>query len=303
MNVLFLGSKDRGVACLDALIDAGITVCAVVAESNEDPDAFWEASVAEAATRHDLPLITPTNINDPDVIDKLSEYHPDLAVLCGFSQILKEHVLSLPEEGVINLHAGKLPDYRGGSPMNWTIINGEPEGTATIHYATERVDAGPILAEEKFDIDLEEDIEDVRQKTLEIFPKMLIRVIRDIEAGVETTRPNDPSEGVYYGSRLPEDGRIHWDRLTAREVYDFVRALTHPYPGAFTTYGDKRLYVWEASLITDQVHHHPGRICMRRGTGRVVSARDTGVLVKRVQPAGGDTHPASDYLERGEYLG
>lgn len=302
MNVLFVGSKDRGVACLEALLEDGQTIVGVVTTGSVDPDAFWDGSVKEAADARGLQTFTPADINAPSVVDAVQDINPDLITMSGYNQILGPDLLSIPDEGVINLHAGKLPDYRGGSPMNWAIINGEDSGTATIHYATERVDAGDVLLERQFTIEPDDTIADVRAKTLEMFPEMLVEVVQQLEAGIVETRPVDITEGTYWGSRLPQDGRISWTEQSARNVYDFVRALTHPYPGAFTFSGDQKLYVWEVSLLEEDIRHTPGRICMRRGDGRVVAARDRGVLIETVQPEGQKEQAAGDYLERGEYL-
>lgn len=302
MKILFIGSKDRGVRCLNALLEAGKNVVGVVTEDDDDPDAFWDESVARAANEHALNTYSPDNVNDKQFLSTLRDLDPDLVTMAGFSQVLGSDVLAIPDEGVINLHAGKLPEYRGGSPMNWAIINGEETGTATIHYATERIDSGRVLVEREFDIGIEETIADVRDKTLAMFPSMLVDVVGQLEAGTANPRENNVNSGTYWGSRMPQDGRIDWKVMSAKEVYDFVRALTHPYPGAFTTYEGRKLFVWDAELLDEEIKHQPGRICMKRGDGRVVAAKDRGVLLKTVQPAGTDEVDAATALDRGDYL-
>lgn len=303
MRLLFVGSKDRGVRCLDALCEAGHDVAVVITTPGSDPDAFWDDSVEERARSRDIPVHTPEDINDDAFVEELSALSVDLTVMSGYNQIMGESILAVPMHGTINLHAGELPTYRGGSPMNWAIINGESSGVATIHYATERVDAGDVLAERTYRIDDGDTIADVRDRTLDIFPGMLVDVVDEIERGAADPKPIDVSDGTYWGSRKPEDGQIRWAEMTARNVYDFVRALTHPYPGAFTTYDGERLYIWEASLTERTVKHTPGRVMMARGDGRVVAANDRGLVLERVQPAGGEERDAAGYLESGEYLG
>lgn len=303
MRLLFVGSKDRGARCLEALVDAGKTVVGVVTEPEDDPHAFWDRSVAETAADLGVDTYVPEDVNDGRFLNTVADLAPDLVTMSGFSQILKPKFLDIPTHGVVNLHAGKLPDYRGGSPMNWAIINGETEGTATVHYATERIDAGGVLAERTFSITQEDTIADVRDRTLEMFPEMLVDVVDQIEAGIQKVREFDVADGTYWCSRLPQDGRINWDHMTATDIYNFVRALTHPYPGAFTTYRGERLSVWESRPVEDVVKHAPGRICMAREGGRVVAACDRGLVLESVQLANGDQRPAAEILERGEYLG
>ncbi len=303
MRVLFVGSKDRGVRCLEALLEAGIEIVGVVTTPDSDPDAFWDGSVERAADEHGLDVYTPQDINDPAFVETVRDHTPDLITMSGYNQVLGPAILDVPPEGVINLHAGKLPAYRGGSPMNWALIRGASEITLSIHFATEAIDAGDVIAEEAIEVAIDDTIADVRNESLDRFPGMLVDVVEAIAAGDVEGRGNDPTEGAYWGSRAPQDGRIRWSDMSAREVYDFVRALTHPYPGAFTTYNDDRLYVWDATLLDEEIRHAPGRVCMKRGEGRVVAARDRGVLVERVAVGDGPEQPAAEVLEKGVYLG
>jgi methionyl-tRNA formyltransferase len=302
MRLLFVGSKDRGVRCLDALFEAGHNVVAVVTNSGPDPDAFWTGSVSEAAKARDLPVYEPDDINDPTIVAELSELSVELTVMSGYNQILGTEILSIPTHGTINMHAGKLPEYRGGSPMNWAIINGEREGIATIHYATETVDAGDVVVEHPYPIHEEDTIADVRDRTLELFPEILLTAVDEIERETVDPRPIDVSEGTYWGSRKPQDGRIRWSEMTAKDVYDFVRALTHPYPGAFTNLNGERLYVWEVSRIDRTIQHSPGRVMMACDEGRIVAAKDRGLVLETVQPEGQDEGIAAEHLSNGEYL-
>lgn len=170
------------------------------------------------------------------------------------------------------------------------------------HYATERVDAGDVLLARQFSIEPDETIADVSAKTLEIFLEKLVEVVERLETSKDDPTSIGKTEGTTWGSRLPQNGRIDRTEQTAREVYDFVRALTHPYPGAFTFLDDQKFYIWEASLLEEDIRHAPGRFCIRRGDGRVVAARNRGVLVETVQAQGQKEQAAGDYLERGEYL-
>lgn len=303
MNVLFFGSKERGVESLRAIQESDHTIVGVVTRGTSDPDAFWEGTVREAAESIDVPLHTPADVNAESVRSELETLAPDVFVLSGYSQILGPALLNIPSEGSVNLHAGKLPDYRGGSPMNWAIINGETSITLSIHWAVESLDAGDVLAEEEITIGAEDTIAEVRRESIERYPEMLVSVLDNIQANEVTARTQCPEEGKYYGSRRPHDGRIRWDHMTAKKVYDFVRALTRPYPGAFTFLNGEKLYVWEASLPEDDIEHHPGRVCFSRGQAAVVATADGAVMLKTVQLEGEEAIPAVELLEQGMYLG
>ena len=302
MRILFIGHKNRGVRCLEELVKTGYTIVAVITDSKSDPHKFWNESVEEKAKALKLPVEAPHNINDPVFVDQLRQWNVDLIVMSGYAQVLGKEILHIPKMGTINLHAGKIPFYRGGSPLNWAILNGETEGWLTIHYCTEKIDAGPILAEQRFTIGSEETIKEIREKSLKIFPEMLIKVVDQIEKGTQKTATPDLSQGTYYHSRKPQDGKIDWERMTARNVYDFVRALTHPYPGAFCFLDGKKMFIWKSTLLKETIRDSAGGVCMRKGDGQVVMAKDQGLLVERVQLEADEEKAAAEVLEKGAHL-
>jgi len=302
MRILFVGHKDRGVRCLEALVKTGHTIVAVITDPRIDPHKFWNESVKEKAKALKLPVEMPHNINDPVFVDRLRRLSIDLIVLSGYAHVLGSRLLKVPKKGVINLHAGKIPFYRGGSPLNWAMINGETEGWLTIHYCTEQIDAGPILCEERFTISSEETIKEIWEKSLRMFPEMLIRVVDRIEKGTQMAMTRDLSQGTYYRSRKPKDGQIDWKRMTAKNVYDFVRALTHPFPGAFCFLDGKKMFVWKAALFKETIRYSPGEVCRRNRNGCVVMAKDHGLVVERVQLEADEEKAAIEVLEKGVYL-
>lgn len=302
MRILFMGHKDRGVRCLEELVKAGHMIAAVITDPKSDPHKFWNESVEEKAKAFKLCVEMPHNINDPFFVDRVQQWNIDLIVLSGYAHVLGRDLLKVPKNGVINLHAGKIPFYRGGSPLNWVIINGETEGWLTIHYCTEKIDAGPILAEQRFTIDPEETIKEIHEKSLRMFPEMLIKVVDQIEKGTQKTITPDLSQGTYYRSRNPKDGKIDWERMTAKNVYDFIRALTHPFPGAFCFLDGKKMFIWRATLLKETIRDSVGGVCMRKGDGCVVMAKDRGLLIERVQLEADEEKVAIQVLEKGVYL-
>lgn len=217
--------------------------------------------------------------------------------MSGYSQILHEPILSIPEVGVVNLHGGKLPEYRGASTLNWMIIEGETEGGIAVLFADESIDTGGILVQETFRIEIDDTIMDVIEKTDKLFPKLLVKALNRIENGELEATSQSREGGSYYHSRRPRDGEIDWERQTAREVYNLVRALDGPYPGAFTTYENEKLVIDEASLLEEEVRGVSGRMCLRRPEGVVVIAKDRGLLVEKVKREGEESVPANEFFE------
>ncbi|WP_256301090.1 methionyl-tRNA formyltransferase [Haloarchaeobius salinus] len=294
-SVLFLGNKERGTLCLEALLDSRHEIVAVVAppaDSTED----WYRSPVPVAEEHGIPVHRPADVNDPEVVRTLADHEPDLTVMAGYSQILGSEVLNVAPEGTLNLHGGKLPSYRGASTLNWMLINGEEEGGIAVLFADEGIDTGDIVAQERFDIAEEDTIVDVVERTNELFPGMLVDAVDAIDDGTVKRTPQSHGEGTYWHSRRPRDGEIDWQHMTARNVHDLVRSLAGPYPSAYTHHDEAKLEITETSVPDEDVRGIPGRVARTRGQGVLVVAADRAVLVEHVQPEGGEEQPAREYF-------
>ena len=297
MKIVYLANNVRGVRCLEWIIAGGFDVRSVVVHHGA-PDGPPETSVKQCALKHGIPILAPRDINDPEVISRLALLKPDLMVMSGYTRILREKILAVPPLGTINLHGGRLPHYRGASPINWQIINGEKIGACTILYADEGIDTGDIIIEQEYEILPEDTATTVLEKTLEIFPGLLVKALRQIQGGTATRVPQDRSAGAYYAKRYPQDGRILWDRMTAEMVHHLCRALTPPYPGAFTCLNGKKVIVWKTRLLDETVKGVPGRITLKTPAGVVAIACDRGILLETIQPEGSSAPiPASSWFK------
>lgn len=295
LSVLFLGNKDRGTLCLEALLDSRHEVVAVVAPPVDGTEEWYQSPVS-VAEEHSIPVHRPANVNDPDVVERLADHEPDLTVMAGYSQILGEEVLTIAPEGTLNLHGGKLPAYRGASTLNWMLINGEEEGGIAVLFADEGIDTGDIVEQARFDIAPDDTIVDVVERTNELFPGMLVDAVDAIDDGTVDRTPQSRTDGTYWHSRRPRDGEIHWERMTARNVHDLVRSLAGPYPSAFTYHDDTKLGITATTIPDETVRGIPGRVARTRGEGVLVVAADRAVLVERVEPEDGEEQPAREYF-------
>lgn len=297
MRILYMGNKNRGVVCLQALLNHGEDIVGVVTPPDSKIES-WYKSLKEFAIEKRLPVFQSVNVNASKFVQKVRNMHPDLIVMAGYNQILKKSIIEVPKKGVLNLHGGKLPEYRGSSMLNWMIINGETEGGIAIILVDEDIDTGSIVLQKRFEIKLQETIKDVVNKTDRIFPSLLIEAIEKIENNTVEITHQRLEEGTYYHSRCPRDGEIDWNRYSAKQVYDLVRALTHPYPGAFTYFNDKKLFIWKASLLEENIRGIPGRVCRRRPGGVVVIAADCGLLVETVQLENKNEYKANSFFAK-----
>ncbi len=296
MRILYMGNNIRGVVCLKALAEHGEEVIGVVVHPNlkeEDP----EESVLETAKRYGYPIYQPVQVNNPDFVREVRNLAPDLIILAGYNQILKKDLIDIPRLGCINLHGGKLPEYRGVAPINWQIIRGETTGGIAILFVDEGIDTGDIIAQVRFDITLEDTAKTVLDKTLELFPPLLLDVLAKFKFGTVPRIKQNREEGCYYTRRYPRDGQIYWKDMTAWEVYNLIRGLVKPYPGAFTYHRGEKLFIWKASWMSETIRGIPGRVCLRREKGVVVLAKDRGLLIEEVQPEKGPILEANAYFK------
>ena len=169
---------------------------------------------------------------DANLVKKIKNKNYDLLVSAGFPLIFSKELINSSRFGTINLHAGKLPSYRGGSPLNWQIINGEKKIGISIIKMREEVDAGDIYASKNFRLFKKDNIKTVHEKANFFFSKMTIDVINKIYLGIQPV-PQKKIGTKNYRQRSEDDGLIYWNKLNAKETFNFVRALTKPYPGAF----------------------------------------------------------------------
>lgn len=259
----------RGLGVLEALVADGHGIDAV----HVPPAAATKPEIAGAAARLGVRLSAVADANAPDFVAAYRAARPRLAVVAGFSTILKRDVHSAPELGTINCHAGKLPRYRGGSPLNWQIMNGEAEAGISVLRVDDGIDSGDVLAEADLAIGPADDIATMHGKANAAFPGLVVATVRRFAAGDFSGRRQDPQAAVYWHQRNDADGRIDW-RTDAARVHDFVRALTTPYPGAFTHLEGRRLRVLRTSLDVPAVRGTPGRIVHVSGHGPLAVCAD-----------------------------
>ena len=284
MRIVYLGNNDRGVKCLEALLAAGHDVAGVVAHP-DPPVKPWYASVKETALSLGIRVIQPVKVSKE--ADTIRGWAPELLVLVGYTQIIRRELIDAAPLGAINLHGGRLPEYRGASVLNWQIINGETEGGVSIIQVDEGVDTGDVLAEERFGIGPDDTIRDVLRRSLEIFPPMLVRVLKEMESGTLTRTTQNPKAGRTWPKRHPADGVLNWAEMTAQQAHNMVRALTRPYPGASSHLDGRKVLIWKSRLTGDIETAPPGRVIDRRESTCVIVCKDRPIAVWDITDADG----------------
>jgi UDP-4-amino-4-deoxy-L-arabinose formyltransferase/UDP-glucuronic acid dehydrogenase (UDP-4-keto-hexauronic acid decarboxylating) len=206
-------------------------------------------------------------------------------------------ILRLAPLGAYNLHGSLLPAYRGRAPVNWMMVNGEREAGVTLHHMVARADAGDIVGQRSLAIDDSDTALTLYRKLVPLSVALLTEMHPLIVAGCAPRRAQDVSRGSYFGRRRPEDGRIDW-RWPARRIFNLVRAVTHPYPGAFCWLNGRQLFVWESRIAAEAGRRGaPGEIVSTTGGGAVeVAAGEGSLLITRAQLDGAPEGAAAQVL-------
>lgn len=290
--------QDIGYVGLDTLLELGADIAAVVTHRDDPGETIWFRSVAERARRAGLPVLMPASVNDPGVVRELAALAPDVILSIYFRDILKPEVLRLAARGALNLHGSLLPRYRGRSPVNWVLVHGERETGVTLHHMEARPDTGDIVAQRAVPITDDDTALTLNRKLGEAAGALLRETFPQLVAGTAPRIPQDHTAATYFGGRRPEDGRMAWSQ-TAAQLYNLVRAVTHPYPGAFTTWRGERLLVWQARRVDDAPGRAPGHVLgIRRGEGLAVATGAGTLVLGRVQLAGRDEESGEVFAER-----
>ncbi|MCL2760788.1 MAG: formyltransferase [Desulfuromonadales bacterium] len=248
MKLVICAYNNVGYACIEELLQQGGDIKLIFTHEDSLSEEIWFKSVRELALQHSIPFVT-SSINLPENVEKLKEIAPDFIFSFYYRNMIKPEVLEIPKMGALNMHGSYLPKYRGRVPVNWAVINGETETGATLHYMVEKPDAGDIVDQEKVRIEFRDTAYDVFNKVTEAAVKVIRRSYPLLVAGKANRIPMDLKAGSYFGGRKPEDGLINW-RKNAVEIYNLIRGVTHPYPGAFTFYNGKKVLIWKALPVT-----------------------------------------------------
>jgi len=245
MGLVVLAYQEIGYVCLESLLTAGAAVDLVLTHSDESSEKVWFRSVAGLAEAAGRRVLRPDDVNSADVVAMIREMNPDFIFSFYYRQVLSPEILALARRGAYNVHGSLLPRYRGRAPANWVLIHGETETGLTLHRMVAKVDAGPIVAQVVVPIDESDNIATLYAKMAPAAARLMAGVWPALAAGQAKETPQDERQASYFGRRRPDDGLIDW-RKPAKTIFDLCRAVTHPFPGAFTYYQGRKLYIWSA---------------------------------------------------------
>ena len=295
MNIVFMGTPDFAVPCLQKLLDAGYPVTGVFTQPDKPKGRGYKLvppPVKELAVAHQIPVFQPTSLRNDESFEMIKNCAPDLIVVVAYGKILPKRVLELPRYGCINVHASLLPKYRGAGPIQWAILNGESETGTTTMFMGEGLDTGDMLEQVKTPIGENETADELYTRLSKMGAETLLVTLQKLEADALLRTPQDDSLSCY--APILDKSLCPLDfNKTAREIHNQIRGLSS-WPAATTTYKGKRLKVYESRLVTQS--GEPGEILDSKRF--IVACKEGAVELVSVQYEGG-RRMAGDAFLRG----
>ncbi len=303
MRIVFMGTPEFAVPSLKGLAAEGYEIAAVVTQPDRPKGrkkTLTPPPVKEAALEMGLPVLQPERMRSPEAAAAVAELKPDLIVTAAYGQILPKAVLETPRFGCVNVHGSLLPKYRGGAPIQRSIINGERSTGVTIMYMAEGLDTGDMISSVELPITDEDTAGTMFAKLSEAGAKLLLETLPSIIDGTAKAVPQHEAEATYAPNLTREDERIDWSK-SARELFNQVRGLS-PMAGAFTYLNGEVFKIWACRPEREDrtaaaAGVEPGTV-VEAGSGGILAQAGSGLLrLVDVQPAGKRVMSAAEWAK------
>ncbi len=301
-KIMFMGTPEFAVPALEALINEGYDIVAVVTQPDRPKGRgrrLTPSPTKVLAEERSLKILQPERLDD-DFLKTLLSLKPELLVVVAFGQIIPGKVLRSVQRGGINIHASLLPRYRGSAPIQWAVINNERETGLTTMFMDEGMDTGPMLLQQKVDILEGETAGELHDRLLSLAPGLLIKTLEGLAQGSIKKKKQDDSLATYTSKLTKEHGMLDWS-WPAERVCGLVRGLD-PWPGAFTYYNKTMLKLYRCSVAhATQTGLVPGRIRGLTERGIEIETGKGSVIIREIQAPGKKRLPVQEFL-RGSQL-
>ncbi len=271
MKIVFIGSVEFSLKVLEKLIDLNAGIVGVCTREYSKFNSDF-ADLTPICKKNNIPYKFVDDINTKDNIQWIKSLDPDIIFCFGWSSLIKKELLNLPPTGVIGYHPAKLPQNRGRHPLIWALVLGLDKTASTFFFMDEGADSGDILSQVEFKIDINDDARSLYNKTINIALEQIGDFLPKLENNTYKRIKQDHSKANYWRKRTRKDGEIDF-RMSARAIYNLVRALTKPYVGAHLVYNGKDVKIWK---VNEESYDNVDNI----EAGKVLEVKDNTVLVK-----------------------
>lgn len=301
MKVVYMGTPDFAVGALEAIMEAGHQVTAVVTQPDKPKGRGKEVQmspVKACALKYNIPVLQPVKIKEAEAVETLRTYQADIFVVAAFGQILSEEILAMPKYGCVNIHASLLPKYRGAGPIQWAIINGEKITGVTIMRMDKGLDTGDMLFQKEVAIAPDETADTLHDKLAEAGAHLIVEALAKIEAGDVTPVKQKDEESCYAKMLTKAMGRIDW-QMEAEKLDCLIRGLIS-WPGASTVFRGKILKIWKEEVVSEQdgfsTKAQPGTVIRVEKDAFYVQTGKGILKILEVQPEGKKRMAVKDFL-------
>lgn len=284
MKIVFMGTPDIAVPCLQKIIDEKYDILGVVTQPDKPKGRgkkLGMSPVKELAIENNIPVYQPIKARDEEFIDTMKSLNPDVIVVVAFGQILPKDILEIPKLGCINVHVSLLPKYRGAAPINWVIINGEEKTGVTTMYMDEGLDTGDMILKTEVNLDDNITAGELHDKMMNIGAETLKETLKLIGEGTAPREVQNHEEFSYAPIMDKSLGNIDFSK-NAMEIHNLVRGV-NPWPSAYTTYNGVTMKIWKTKVLDEESTKDAGTIIDVNKEGIKVSTKDKVLLIEEIQ--------------------
>jgi len=295
VRIVFISHNLFGINCLDEILKKGGDVVAVwTIDDSASRNISDYATFDDITKTNNIPLYKIKKI-DETAINEIQKQKPDIIFVFGWSQLLSNTLLKLPPKGCIGMHPTLLPRGRGRAAIPWALIKGLDKTGLTLFYLGEGADTGDIIGQKEIILDFTDDATSLYEKVIlagrDLISEFLPKLNRDTAPRIK----QNENDATFWPKRIPDDGLIDWNK-SSMELYNWIRGLTHPYPGAFTFYKNKRIYIFSAKYVDIKSNVEPATILSVSEGGLLISTWEHAILVDDLQMENGNIMSALDFV-------
>src|SRR6187200_3140729 len=289
MRTVWVSFDTMGRDCLEAAVEVGVEIVGVVTLPGPiDPNRSGQCAFDDVAARLGADLIETRDVNALETLNAIRKVEPELAFVVGWSQLVHDPFIALAGEGVFGMHPTLLPRHRGRAPIPWAILSGLAKtGVTLFEIVDATADSGAIVGQVAVDIAADETATSLFARLADAHVQLVRDLVPQLLARTAPRILQDPSRASAWPKRLPADGIIDWE-TRAPYLYDWVRAQTRPYPGAFTYFGDDKVIVWGARPVELAAEAPAGTIVDVSADGPVVACGEGGLVLEEIQTEAGE---------------
>ena len=298
MRIVFMGTPDFASASLQKLIEEDFNVVGVFTQPDKPKGRGMEMSyspVKELALEHNLPVFQPVKMRDGQALEQIRALEPDILVVVAYGRILPDDILAVPKYGAVNVHGSLLPKYRGAAPIQWSVLNGDKVTGVTTMYLASEMDTGDVIYTDSTEIGEYETSGELFDRLMKMGAELLVKTLRDIDAGIAPRTPQNHSEATYVGQLDKSICPIDWNR-TPREVLKHIYGL-QPWPVATMELEGKTYRVFAADYTDNHTDKPAGAVVSAGNNGlEIACAEGNTLMIKELQAPGKKRMNAGDFL-------